>query len=66
VLMLSEASEDADGAFVGTLRAELITGDPAEDFGARVSSYLIVANPQPGVLYSVGDGDKQGLWFAAF
>jgi hypothetical protein len=66
VLMLSEASEDADGAFVGTLRAELITGDPAEEFGADVSSYLLVANPQPGVLYSVGDGDKRGLWFAAF
>lgn len=57
--------EGGDARFCGQLKALSVTGTPRAELADDVCSYLIVAAPVPGVLYSVESGDDQGLWFVA-
>jgi hypothetical protein len=62
---LAGQAEKAGERFCGRLKALSIAGTPRANLAEDVCSYAIVAAPVPGVLYSVADGDEQGLWFVA-
>jgi hypothetical protein len=57
-------SED-DTRLRGRLRAQLLSGELGAVIDEAVTSYASVYTPLPGLLYSVEDGPRSGLWFAA-
>jgi hypothetical protein len=54
-----------DSRLRGRLRARLLSGELGSDIDENVTSYTSVYTPLPGLLYSVEDGPRSGLWFAA-
>ncbi len=65
---LDESGELPGGqapSFCGRLKALAVTGAPRAVLAEDVCSYVIVAAPVPGVLYSVDRGPERGLWFVA-
>jgi hypothetical protein len=49
----------------GTLRARLLSGELSSTVDTDVTSYDTLAAPLPGLLYTVAEESKRGLWFAA-
>lgn len=67
VVVLDEASRVPHDPqrFQGRLRALAVTGKPSSVLAAQASSFVLVASPMLGILYTVEDGPDTGVWFAA-
>lgn len=65
VLEQSQPRAEVPERFHGRLRALALAGEPSLVLADGVSSYLLVAAPVPGLLYTVDEGSERGLWFAA-
>lgn len=67
ILLLYERMAQNDGGlFTGdTLSARLLSGRLGARIDDNVTSSTLVLAPQPGVLYTIGEGARRGLWFAA-
>jgi hypothetical protein len=60
-----ELRGDLPPLFVGTLHARLLSGRLGSRIDESVSSSTLVIAPLPGVLYTISEGPRRGLWFAA-
>ncbi|HEX6244632.1 MAG TPA: hypothetical protein VFZ61_27125 [Polyangiales bacterium] len=67
LLVLLEDAQPLPGLperFRGRLRALAMGGEPSVPLAEGVSSYMLVADPVPGLLYAIDEGEERGLWFA--
>jgi hypothetical protein len=55
----------AQGELRGTLQVRLLSGELPSRIDDGVTSYEVIAAPAPGLLYTIAEGPKRGLWFAA-
>lgn len=61
----AEPVSEEDGRLRGRLRARLVSGALGAVVDEGVTSYVTVYTPLQGLVYSVEDGERSGLWFAA-
>jgi hypothetical protein len=61
----AEPVSETDKRLRGRLRARLISGELGSVVDENVTTYVSVYTPLEGLVYSVEDGDRSGLWFAA-
>lgn len=61
----AQAVSEEDTRLRGRLRARLLSGELGAVIDEAVTSYASVYTPLPGLLYSVEDGPRSGLWFGA-
>jgi hypothetical protein len=64
VVSLEDAKEQG-GVRSADLRARLLSGDLGSSIDSKVTSYTMLAVPVPGLLYTIDDEARRGLWFAA-
>lgn len=57
--------QEQDPRIMGTLHARLLNGSLGSLIDENVTSSRLVLAPLPGVLYTIGEGARVGLWFAA-
>ena len=60
-----ENALEVDGVRSADLRARLLSGELGSSIDSKVTSYTMLALPVPGLLYTVDDKARSGLWFAA-
>jgi hypothetical protein len=65
IVLIQDAERLPDGRLRGTLRARSISGDLGSKVDDHVTSYVAVYAPLEGLVYSVEDDSRTGLWFAA-
>ncbi len=61
----AEPVSDTDNRLNGSLHARLVSGELGAVVDHNVTSYVAVYTPLEGLVYSVEDGERSGLWFAA-
>jgi hypothetical protein len=65
VIVTIEDAKREEGVAEGELRARLLSGELGSSIDLNVTSYRMIPLPLPGLLYTVRDEGREGLWFAA-
>jgi hypothetical protein len=65
VVSLENAAADGGGVRTAELRARLLSGELGSSIDSKVTSYTMLAVPVPGLLYTIDEPARRGLWFAA-
>lgn len=61
----AEPVSSTDNRLRGKLHARLVSGELGAVVDTHVTTYTAVYTPLEGLVYSVEDGERSGLWFAA-
>lgn len=64
-IVVSIEDVDPEHGKKGALRARFLSGELPSTVDSDVSSYVMLAFPLPGLLYTINEGPRRGLWFAA-
>jgi|GEM_PF-6220489 len=67
IVFIEDATQvsDTDTRLRGKLHARLVSGELGAIVDDDVTTYVSVYTPLEGLVYSVEDGERSGLWFAA-
>ncbi|MFT3921637.1 MAG: hypothetical protein QM778_03795 [Myxococcales bacterium] len=67
IVYIEDATQvsDTDTRLRGKLHARLVSGELGAVVDNNVTTYTSVYTPLEGLVYSVEDGERSGLWFAA-